>query len=145
MTADSGYIQCTFSGNPDVLASFLAIAAETDRENLFSCGLSWLDDLNCDGEVESDVVSYDTISATREFLSSLLIRLPDLEIEGRLEHSWPVLPPRKTVVEFSSNGGTLIWNEAEAEEELELFPYFGDEEEEDIDPEEIEIPLTPYD
>ena len=143
MTADSGYIQCAFSGDPEVMALFHSLAAETDRGNLFSFGLSWLDDLGRDGEVESDSVSYDTISATREFLTSMLTRLPGMEVHGRLEHCWPVLPVRKTVVEFFSDHGALIWNESFGEAEPELFPYFGEEEEDDIDPEEIEIPLTP--
>ena len=145
MTADSGYIQCSFSGDPDIMALVRTIAAETDRQNLFSCGLSWLDDLDRNDEVESDAVSYDTVSATREFLSFLLGQIPELEIQGRLEHCWPVLPVRKTVVEFSSDNSTLIWNESFGEEEPELFPYFGEDEDDDIAPEEIEIPLTPYD
>ncbi len=143
MTADSGYIQCSFSGKPDVMNAFRRIVADTNRENLFSCGLSWLDDLDRFDEVESDSVSYDTISATRDFLAALLAHLPELEFQGRLEHGWPVLPCRKTVAEFSSNGGALIWSESleEQSEEFPLYEFESDDDEWD----EIEIPLTPYD
>jgi hypothetical protein len=143
MTADSGYIQCSFFGKPDVMDAFRRIVADTNRENLFSCGLSWLDDLDCFDEVESDSVSYDTISATRDFLVTLLTQLPELEFQGHLEHSWPVLPFRKTVAEFSANVGTLNWSESLVEQ-AEEFPFYEFESDDD-EWAEVEIPLTPYD
>ena len=142
MTADNGYIKAWFSGPAHVLAAFRTIAEGADRQNQFSCGLSWLDDLDCEDEVESDSVSYDSISATQEFLTELLAQLPELQFEGTLEHSWPILPCTQTVVGFSSANGALVWNERSEELTLdciELEDFFEDEDE------EIEIPLTPYD
>lgn len=141
MTPDSGYMKCRFSGSAAVLAAFRAIAAATDRQNQFSCGLSWLDDLDREDQVESEAISYDSISSTQEFLSLLLERLPQLEFEGTLEHSWPVLPCGRTVVEFRAAQGELIWEER-TEEEPEPFDGFDLEFEEE---DEIYIPLTPYD
>lgn len=142
MTADNGYIKVWFNGPEPVMAAFRRIADTTDRQNQFSCGLSWLDDLDCEDEVESDSISYDSISATQEFLTELLSQLPELQFEGTLEHSWPILPCRQTVVEFSSVNGTLMWDEHSEEltlECIELEECFEDEDE------AIEIPLTPYD
>lgn len=142
MTADSGYIKCWFDGPAEVMVSFRKIAKTTDRQNLFSRGLSWLDELDCEDEVESESVSYDTISSTQAFLTELLRILPDLQFEGTLEHSWPVLPCKQTVVTFSAADGILQWEERCEELSLDLddFECFSDE-----DDEEIEIPLTPYD
>lgn len=144
MTPDSGYLTCWFDGPPSVMDAFRAFADHTDRQNQFSCGLSWLDDLDCENEVESESISYDSISATQEFLSELLAQLPEIRFEGRLEHGWPILPCRQTIVEFSSVDGLLAWSERSEELTLdadELDDFFEDEEEDD----EIEIPLTPYD
>lgn len=142
MTADYGYIKCWFDGPAEVLEAFRAIAAETDRQNQFSHGLSWLDELDCDDEAESEAVSYDSIDCTREFLTRLLSTLPELRFEGTLEHSWPVLPSRRTIVEFSAQNGVLQWSERQEEEAIEdLFPA-GEWEDDDM--EDIEIPLTPY-
>ena len=141
MTADCGYITCSFSGPHAVMDRFLRAAAETDRRNGYSRGLSWLDELDDCGEVESDAVSYDTIDATREFLTHVSRLLPELEAEGRMEHSWPVLPARTTAVEFSLRDGGLTWEER-VEEESGPLPFFP--EADDVDPEDIEIPLTPY-
>ena len=142
MTADQGYITCSFSGPSAVMEDFFHIIEETDRRDQFSCGLAWLDKLDRDGEAESDAVSYDTLEATREFLTDLARRLPQLEGEGRLEHGWPVLPNRLTVAEFSLRDGVLTWDE-HTEEGMELPEDFfpGTDEDEDY---EIEIPLTPY-
>ena len=141
MTVSCGYITCSFSGPAAVLEQLLHTAAATDRQNAFSCGLSWLDELDNCSEVESDAVSYDTLDATREFLTQLSHLLPELDAEGRIEHSWPVLPSRTTVVEFSLCHGTLTWNE-HTEDADDLLPFLPDFE--DDDPEEFEIPLTPY-
>ena len=143
MTADSGYLKCWFDGPADCMAAFRRLAEAADRQNLFSCGLSWLDDLDCDDEVESESISYDTISATQEFLSSLLTELPELRFEGRLEHSWPTHPCTQTVVEFSSEDGALIWQEHTEEPAPE--PDEWEDPFDDDEDEEIEIPLTPYD
>lgn len=142
MTADNGYIKAWFSGTADVMAAFRTITDHADRQNQFSCGLSWLDDLDCEDEVESESISYDSITATQEFLSELLAQLPELQFEGRLEHSWPILPCRQTIVVFSSLNGALIWNEQTEELTLDLNESESFFEGED---EEIEIPLTPYD
>ena len=144
MTPDSGYLTCWFDGPPSVMDAFHAIADRTDRQNQFSCGLSWLDDLDCEAQVESGSISYDSISATQEFLSGLLAELPELQFEGRLEHSWPILPCKQTIVEFSSEDGVLVWNERceELTSDLNGLEEFWDEDAEDG---EIEIPLTPYD
>ena len=142
MTADGGYITCSFSGPPAVMERFLRTAAETDRQNAFSRGLSWLDELDDCGDAESDAVSYDTLEATREFLTSLSLLLPELEGDGRIEHNWPVLPARTTVAEFSLLDGRLNWEERTEETEDIPFPFLPDDD--DDDPEEIEIPLTPY-
>lgn len=145
MTADYGYLKCWFDGPAEVLSAFRAIAEVTDRQNRFSCGLSWLDDLDCDDQAESEAISYDSIDCTREFLSRLTATLPELQFEGTLEHSWPVLPCRRTIVEFSSSQGALLWNERQEEESVDdlfLFPDDGDGD--DDDEEDIEIPLTPY-
>ncbi len=144
MTADSGYIKCWFDGPAEVMAAFRTIAETTDRQNQFSCGLSWLDDLDGDDEVESESVSYDSISSTQEFLTELLARLPELQFEGQLEHSWPILPCKQTLVEFSAVGGVLQWQEScqELTWDAALPDEFFNEEDDD---EEIEIPLTPYD
>lgn len=142
MTADSGYIICRFGGTAEVMEAFRGVVARTDRQNRFSCGLSWLDELDCEGEAESEAVSYDTIDCTREFLESLLARLPGLEFEGALAHGWPVLPGKKTLVEFRSAGGALLWDERQEEESeddfLSDFEYGEDEDE------EVFIPTTPY-
>ena len=143
MTADSGYLKCWFDGPTDCMAAFRRLTDAADRQNLFSCGLSWLDDLDYGDEVESESVSYDTISATQEFLSSLLAELPELQFEGRLEHSWPVLPCTQTIVEFSSEDGVLIWREHT--EELTPEPDEWGTPSDDDEDEEMEIPLTPYD
>ena len=144
MTANNGYIKAWFSGPAHALAAFRTIADHADRQNQFSCGLSWLDDLDCEDQVESDSISYDSISATQEFLSGLLAELPELQFEGRLEHSWPILPCKQTIVEFSSENGALVWNERceELTSELNGLEEFWDKDDEDR---EIEIPLTPYD
>lgn len=144
MTTDQGYITCSFEGSLSVMEEFSRIIETADRQNQFSCGLSWLDDLDCEGTAESDAVSYDTLEATREFLTELARCLPELEGEGRLEHSWPVLPCRVTEVEFSLRSGVLAWAEQthEAEDPLAAFlPECDEDEDDDL---EIEIPLTPY-
>ena len=144
MTTDQGYITCSFEGSLSVMEEFSRIIETADRQNQFSCGLSWLDDLDCDGTAESDAVSYDTLEATREFLTELARCLSELEGEGRLEHSWPVLPCRVTEVEFSLRNGVLAWAEQthEAEDPLAAFlPECDEDEDDDL---EIEIPLTPY-
>lgn len=141
MSVSCGYITCSFNGPSAVLEQFLRTAAEADRQNTFSCGLSWLDELDSYGEAESDAVSYDTLDATKEFLTHLSQLLPELEAEGRIEHSWPVLPIRTTVVEFSLCRGALAWKER-TEDEVDPLPFLP--ESDDDDPEEIEIPLTPY-
>ena len=141
MTVDNGYLKAWFDGPADSMAVFRRLTETTDRQNQFSCGLSWLDDLDCEDEVESEAISYDSINATQEFLSELLAILPELQFEGRLEHSWPILPCKQTIVEFSSVNGTLVWNERT--EELTSEPDEWDESFDDD--EEIEIPLTPYD
>lgn len=142
MTADYGFLKCSFDGPAEVMETFRAIAEAADRQNQFSHGLSWLDDLDCDDQVESEAISYDSIDATREFLTRLLAELPRLEFEGSLEHSWPILPCKRTVVEFCAREGVLHWDERQEEETLEgLFPEI---EFDDEDEEEIEIPLTPY-
>lgn len=142
MTADCGYLNCTFYGSQPVMEQLMYILSATDRQNTFSCGLSWLDEVDTQGEVESEAVSYDTLAATFEFLTQLLSALPDLRFEGRIEHRWPILPCKQTVVEFSTSDGALLWNEYTEAPEPELpedfFPDIDDEE-------EIEIPLTPYD
>ena len=143
MTADTGYIKAWFDGPGDTMDSFRAIVEHTDRQNQFSCALSWLDDLDFDDEVESESVSYDSISATQEFLTQLLTLLPALQFEGRLEHSWPILPCKQTIVDFSAAGGKLRWEERCEELGLES-DLFG-EVEIDPDDDEIQIPLTPYD
>lgn len=134
MTPDTGYISLSFHGSDADLAALSAICDTTERQNQYSCGLSWLDDLDCDFLVESEAVSFDTIEFTIEFLSAVLLKLPGLEIEGRLEHCWPVLPLQQTVVEFSSDHGTLLWNEYKQNLENDLEPYpmeeFEDSEEE---------------
>lgn len=141
MTPDSGYLKCSFRGAEETIRAFRAIVDGTDRQNRFSCGLSWLDDLDCDDEAESEAISYDTIGSTQAFLTELLALLPDLQFEGTLEHSWPVLPCKQTTVHFSAVHGTLQWEERWEELSLDLdeFECFGEE-----DDEEIEIPLTPY-
>lgn len=147
MTPDSGFIHCRFDGPPAAMDALRRIAADADRQDRFSCGLSWLDELDSDGEAQSDAVSYDSIGATQEFLSALAARLPELRLEGRLEHSWPVLPCCRTVAEFSAADGVLHWQETREELTWEAAPtgdFFGGEEEEE-DPEDIEIPLTPWD
>lgn len=144
MTTDQGYITCSFEGAQSVMEQFFRIVEAADRQNQFSCGLSWLDELDCDGAAESDAVSYDTLESTREFLTELARHLPELEGEGRLEHSWPVLPCRVTEVEFSLRNGALAWTEQthEAEDPLAAFlPEYDGDEDDDL---EIEIPLTPY-
>lgn len=144
MTADNGYIKAWFDGPADIIASFRRIAETADRQNQFSCGLSWLDALDCEDEVESDAVSYDTISATQEFLTELLNELPELQFEGTLEHSWPILPSKQTIVTFSAVDGALQWDERCEE----LTPDFPETDEfcwDNDEDEEIEIPLTPYD
>lgn len=143
MTPDSGHIFCRFDGPPTALETLHCIAAGTDRQNRFSSGLSWLDELD-GSEAESDAISYDSIDATREFLTTLAEQLPELQLEGRLEHSWPVLPARQTVVEFSAADGVLQWQEGQADLSWEtaLAQDFFDAAEED--PEDIEIPLTPW-
>lgn len=144
MTADNGYIKAWFRGPAHALAAFRTIADHADRQNQFSCGLSWLDDLDCEDQVESDSISYDSIGATQEFLAELLAQLPELQFEGTLEHSWPILPCTQTLVEFSSENGTLVWNERceELTSELNGLEEFWGEDDEDG---EFEIPLTPYD
>ena len=142
MTADYGYIKCWFDGPAEVLEAFRAMAAKADRQNQFSHGLSWLDELDCDDEAESEAVSYDTIDCTREFLTQLLAVLPELRFEGTLEHSWPVLPSRRTIVEFSGRNGALLWNERQEEESFD--DLFAGVEFDDEDGDDIEIPLTPY-
>lgn len=142
MTADSGYIKIWFDGPDETMAAFRTIAEQSDRQNQFSCGLSWLDDLDCSDEAESEAVSYDTISATLEFLSELLKKLPDLQFDGTLEHSWPILPYRQTLVKFSSTEGVLRWEERCEEAAPE--PDFFQDMEFDED-EEVIVPLTPYD
>lgn len=144
MTPESGFIQCRFDGSPAVMEALFAMLETADRQNQFSCGLSWLDEVDRSGEVESGSVSYDTLAATQEFLSVLLTRLPELRLEGHLEHSWPTLPCKVTIAEFSSEGGCLRWEETCTEPEpMPDFPEeFFDVEDEDT---EIEIPLTPYD
>lgn len=143
MTADTGSIKAWFDGPHQTMAAFRMIVERTDRQNQFSCGLSWLDDLGCDDQVESEAVSYDSISATEEFLRELLNALPDLQFEGTLEHSWPILPCRQTFVTFSSDAGQLLWDEhcEELTLETELFGEVTFDDDED----DIEIPLTPYD
>lgn len=144
MTADYGFIKCWFDGSAETMASFSSIVDNTDRQNQFSHGLSWLDELDCDDEVESESISYDSIDCTREFLTQLLSSLPELRFEGTLEHSWPVLPCQRTIVEFSTQNGVLLWNERQEEETLdELFPS-AEWDDNDDEEEEIEIPLTPY-
>lgn len=144
MTADTGYMKAWFGGSDDTMAAFRSIVDHTDRQNLFSCGLSWLDDLDNEFEVESESVSYDSISATQEFLSQLLTQLPNLHFEGTLEHSWPTLPCKQTFVSFSSENGHLLWNER-LEDASEA--YFDDADFDGFEPDEDEIliPLTPYD
>lgn len=144
MTPESGYLKCWFDGPTAVMDAFRTIVESSDRQNQFSCGLSWLDEVDCDAEVESDAVSYDTLSATQEFLATLLKQLPELQFEGRLEHSWPILPCKVTTVEFSSDKGSLRWEEScrELSPDFDIpEDFFGEPDEE----EEIVVPLTPYD
>ena len=143
MTADCGYLYCSFSGDFSVMERFRTILDATDRQNAFSHGLSWLDDIDSDGEAESEAVSYDTLSATCDFLTQLLSELPELQFEGRIEHSWPTIPCRRTVVEFHSAEGLLHWNEYAEDPEPQLPEDFFPNLDED-DEAEIEIPLTPY-
>ncbi len=111
MTSDQGYIRCCFRGDPAALAGLDRLVAETDRQNQFSHGLSWLDELDFDREAECELVSFDTMEATREFLSGLLLSVPGITFEGELEHSWPTLPCRTTRVAFSVERGVLRWEE----------------------------------
>lgn len=144
MTADTGYIKIWFDGSEEVMEELKKLVDRTDRQNLFSCGLSWLDDLDHTGEAESMSISYDSISATQEFLAQLLTLLPGLCFEGTLEHSWPTTPCKRTMVSFEGRSGRLQWNERLEEESEDPFsaelPDYEPEEEE-----EIWIPLTPYD
>ena len=143
MTADSGYIKVWFSGDDTVMDGFSQLVANTDRQNLFSCGLSWLDELDFQWEAEADCISYDSIEATRDFLSQALAQLPGLSFEGDLEHCWPTLPCKVTRVSFSSDGGRLCWEESveAAEADPEEDDLYDTEQDED----DIFIPLTPYD
>lgn len=142
MMADCGYLNGTFYGSQSVMEQFFHVLSAADRQNTFSHGLSWLDEVDADGDVESEMVSYDTLAATFEFLTQLSAALPELQFEGRIEHRWPTLPCQQTVVEFGTSNGTLLWNEYLEAPEPELpedfFPEIDDEA-------EIEIPLTPYD
>lgn len=143
MTADSGYISCRFDGPEDTLSRFRTLADSTDRQALFSCGLSWLDELDGQFQAESEAVSYDTLELTREFLLRAAEALPQLTFEGTLEHGWPVLPARRTAVTFSGEGGALCWDERQVDDGPEE-PFPLPEWEDDADPDEIEVPLTPY-
>lgn len=143
MTADSGYIKVWFSGDDSVMSTFSQIVERTDRQNLFSCGLSWLDELDFQWEAEAECISYDSIDATREFLAQALEQLPELQFEGHLEHCWPTLPCKVTRVNFYADEGHLRW-----EESVEISEADPDEEslyDTEEDEEEIFIPLTPYD
>ena len=143
MTADTGYIKAWFDGPKDMMDSFRSMAETADRQNQFYFGLSWLDDLDCDDQVESESVSYDSISATQEFLTELLKLFPRLQFEGRLEHSWPTLPFKQTIVVFFAADGKLHWEER-CEELTPDFDLFAEDDFEE-DGDEITIPLTPYD
>ena len=146
MTADSGFIHIWFSGCESDMKQLSAIMDITDRQNLFSCGLSWLDDMDSQWEAESEYISYDSIEATREFLVQVLTQLPRLQFEGTMEHCWPTLPRQVTRVTFSSEDGQLRWEETVESDDDE--PYLSElygMEEDDDDGEEIPIPLTPYD
>ena len=143
MTADSGYIKVWFSGDDSVISAFSQIVEQTDRQNLFSCGLSWLDELDGQWEAEAECISYDSIAATWEFLVQALELLPDLQFEGFLEHCWPTLPCKVTRVNFFADEGHLCWEESVEVSEVDTDEesLYGTEEDE----EEIFIPLTPYD
>ena len=145
MTADSGLIKAWFAGSQSDLERLNTIMDTTDRQNLFSCGLSWLDDVDSQWEVESEAISYDSMEATREFLTQVLNRLPQLQFEGSMEHCWPAIPRQITQVTFFSEDGKLHWEETTGAAEEEPDPYGLAIDPEEFDPEEIEIPLTPYD
>jgi len=144
MTADQGYLFCAFSGEADVLEQFRQFAETTDRQNQFSHGLSWLDELDEGWEVNSEEISYDSIACTREFLDSLLAAVPGIHFEGTLTHSWPTLNGQAIRFDFRDEDGQLLWLERIMEDELppEYPPW--PEEEEDEEPEEIPFPTTPY-
>ena len=144
MTADSGYIKCSFYGPEEALAAAETLIAQTSRQNEYSCGLSWLDELDSELEAEAECVSYDTLDATREFLAALLTAVPEIEFDGILEHSWPVLPSWKTIVEFSSQSGSLLWEERQQEEEDLPWPIPEEYEEDDEEDPEIPYPTQPW-
>ena len=63
-----------------------------------------------------------------------------------MEHAWPTLPCKQTLVSFSSECGCLQWEE-HCEELLldpDLFPGMNFDEDDEEEEEEIDIPLTPY-
>lgn len=111
MSIDAGLLECTFIVPTNEEAHFNKILANTDRDNSNCYGLSWLDDISEDYTAKSDRVGHESVFDTLRFLEKLLEEIPNIFVEGTIEHSFLISEGPNTSVVFWSENGKLIWDE----------------------------------
>ena len=72
MAADIGTLECTFCVPDEVQVQFYSFIERFGRDNKYSCGLSWLDEIGRGETVKTQHIGHDSIFATRKFLEEPL-------------------------------------------------------------------------
>lgn len=111
MAADIGTLECTFCVPDEVQVQFYSFIEHYNRDNQYSCGLSWLDEIGRGETVKTQHIGHDSIFGTRKFLEELLKEFPSISFEGSIEHSFLCSDGPNTSVVFQSEHGALKWDE----------------------------------
>lgn len=111
MSADTGMLECTFCVPAEVQDQFCTFIANYDRDNQYSCGLCWLDDIVIGQTFKTQRIGHDSIFDTRKFLTELLKEFPSVSFEGSIEHNFLCSDGPNTSVLFQSDHGILKWDE----------------------------------